>query len=58
MHLIYFTFIKYVANNKDLSQPLSKSSRRKNKWNQTWPKQPYYLESSVPVNMHLLLKVD
>ena len=52
-YLIYSTFIKSVTINNDSSQPLmiSLSERRKNKWNQTWPKlQPYYLKSSVHVN--------
>ena len=30
-YLIYFTFIKSVGINKDLSQPLRQSKRRKNK---------------------------
>ena len=29
-----------LGSSKDLSQPLSKSKRRKNKSNQTWLKQP------------------
>ena len=58
MYLIYLIFIKYVANNKDLSQPLSYSKRGNNKWNQALPKQPYYLKSSVHVNIPHILKVD
>ena len=48
-------FIQYVwVIQYDLSQPFSKNKRPKNKWNQTWPKKPYYLTSSVHVNFAII----
>ena len=54
-YLIYFTFIKSVAINKDLSQPLRAegvtiSETRDHRSN---PKQPYCLKISLYVNVPL-----
>ena len=57
MYFIYFTFIRSVAINKDLSQPLRAKGVRISKTKHD-RNQPYYLKSSVHVNVPLILKID
>ena len=53
MYFIYFTFIKSVAINKDLSQQLQAKCVRISEPDMT--KKPYYWKSSVHINMLLIL---